>query len=1839
MGLMTVATSKDLNLAVADAKENQKPWEQLGAERRARVLHIFANSLEEKRLFLASLMMWESGKPAEDALADVDEAIDFSRLYALDAIKDEQEEREKTKPGGPWEGWRTQANGVSAVISPWNFPLAIPTGQITSAMAAGNTVVFKPSRESPLIGYEIVKLLHTALENEGLSKGVVQFLPGKGSTVGTQLSEHPDVDEIVFTGSAGVGLDIKQGASSVERPGKAHKHVIAEMGGNNAIVVDNGTDEDVAIKIILASAFGFSAQKCSACNRVIIPKELYENENFLQRLKEAAMALEDVMDDPRKLGTFFGPLINPREFQKMKSFVAAAKESGAKVNAEVYKKTGNTAEIGFTIFRNVKSNDSLAQQEQFFPTLSLIPAESFEKAIDILNDTPFKLTGGLISQNAAHIEYARIHAKVGNFTVNGKITGAMVGQQAFGGSGLSGFSGFGSKAGGMGHVRFHRRWAPVIRLRPFKPFSKIGDVGKINLSGLVESIVSREFYEKEEPRENLKVKLDNLGDISIDGTDYDYEREGWHKSSDDLKIHWRANLTRFLMNVFDNAGEGRERNQPRSDIINVRLKDLPDSVIIEVQDHGPGIPQRILDTLPAQLELEYLRYNPEDKDSRDFEKIHQLEQEIPLNRRSTKEGTEDSKGQGIKAMVLLAAFMGGELEIETSSEGTTIRLIFEKGKKDNELTQAPVEPSGPAPTRWWQSGRNLLSIIFLMISLFISGAAVGQVPENSNGAETPPGVSETIIPWEGRDTEGQLIEIEPDGLGNLIEMEGPGTPSSDGLPNFEIPKTQLDDPWDRPFPSEGNELLPPDRIDEELTKPERDQKGNPNVWEKSLFWRWLNFKNLVAGLIASCITWVLLSRLVLPWFLRGEIRTKIRAIREVELRSGDRAPEIGELKFIFFSPTQVKKLSGSFIVEVVQELHEIWWPRKNRNQYGILEELSRPHVLDRLSEEQLILILPFALEFDVMQRHGYQESHFPASNLSTQILGRLDTESQRLVEALYIASTGAQPVFWSGIFDAQVRAARDRINSEILSKYDYYLNFEIVSGPRMADMYVAGERLKFKVELGQYYPPVDIRSRSLDLMLPSTIEFTEGLLAIRPKLKKWAIGLAGASKLASDKKQMERVAQRLVAPWFEILPYGFRVWESSLLPWFALFHNNKGEDGEFSWNIFFKRLAGHYLLVYGLTALPLLLTHFVFDSSLLHWAPLVSALVFHMAGHFINNYFIPKLVRMIRDISIKAIDGYKRRGVLGAINKIEISIPRGHDQTSYWEGQSTAERIDYLEEMMLKRGAAAIVNRIGTKWATNLKLSTRQEDEKKKISQTTRNFLNDYDPYIRVELEKHLLPKIRGMAVLEGILDFNETYEELWRRGEAGGATTYPLSEVKSKKINRYGVWQMPEGRLKIDAGDLQEKLDAFPTRPQQAPYAVYDGVKKPGINFNSFRDNQGPLARLLDLELDGIHVSFHINLNPFWKNHSLVLVEPNKQHNQALRPVAIHAVDSLIRDLGLDPSYRMGINSSLRWGGDVNHMHLHFFQLPSSFDTTPIEESVKKLILEREGVEVYEVQDYALHALAFKGRGPAFDALVMDHIDQILNYRNPETSAEIEHGVSWGSDGTLYVIRGKANIPYDQVIAPVGMGIDGKLGIPYVNGENNFEQVRSDQDVIDGLAAYRSDEPFGGDQYFSQEALGHGTGSQGGTFSDESKSNGSDLMLLPTWKAAQDHGYTSKYKAAVDYAPDYEFMDVMRPIKFWKEHTRIGPWQVKLAIGIFQALGIIFIWGAMLAPPLAIAYFVPDGILKPFLIDAAIIPIASMFLSSKFLGLHSSQVGLIFRLFHFTHAIQRLKDNFLIGF
>ena len=343
-------------------------------------------------------------------------------------------------PPGEHNGLRYQARGTGVVISPWNFPLAIPTGMVTAALVTGNAVLFKPAEQTPAVAAKLVEALAAA----GLPDGVLGFVPGLGEEVGAYLVEHPDVSFVAFTGSKPVGLGIVETAARV-RPGQRHvKRVIAELGGKNPLVVDADADLDQAVPIAVASAFGYAGQKCSACSRLIVLDDVYDE--LLERLVGATRLLR--IGHPKEMSVDVGPLIDAEAHERVRSYVDLAPKEG-----EVVLARDDGPDDGFfvgpTIVSGVRPGGRLATEEIFGPVLSVFRAGSFEEALALANDTEFALTAGLVSRSPGHIRHAAGELRAGNVYVNRAITGAVVGRQPFGGYGLSGV---GSKAGGPDYL-------------------------------------------------------------------------------------------------------------------------------------------------------------------------------------------------------------------------------------------------------------------------------------------------------------------------------------------------------------------------------------------------------------------------------------------------------------------------------------------------------------------------------------------------------------------------------------------------------------------------------------------------------------------------------------------------------------------------------------------------------------------------------------------------------------------------------------------------------------------------------------------------------------------------------------------------------------------------------------------------------------------------------------------------------------------------------------------------------------------------------------------------------------------------------------------------------------------------------------------------------------------------------------------------------------------------------------------------------------------------------------------------------------------------------------------
>jgi RHH-type proline utilization regulon transcriptional repressor/proline dehydrogenase/delta 1-pyrroline-5-carboxylate dehydrogenase len=439
IGTVAAAGANEADSAIAGARRALPAWLSLNVEGRAAVLQKAAALLQLRRDEFAAWEVLEAGKGWREADADVCEAIDFIRFYCDEALR-----LLKPRSGdvaGENNRYAYLARGVGLVIPPWNFPLAILTGMLSAALVTGNTVVLKPSSQTPVIAARFVALLHEA----GLPPGVAQFLPGRGDSLGDALVTDPRIHFIAFTGSKEVGSHIHQLAAGLA-PGQTHfKHLIAEMGGKNAIIVDSDADLDDAVPAIVQSAFGYQGQKCSACSRVVCVGPVYAS--LLERLVEATRSLK--MGDPKDPGMFLGPVIDARARERILAAIEQAQHDAKLALQRDAKDAGPGYFVGPAIFYDVPPDCALAQEEIFGPVLSLLPARDFDQALALANESQYALTGGVYSRSPAHIALAEREFQVGNLYINRKITGALVGRQPFGGFKLSGL---GTQAGGRDYL-------------------------------------------------------------------------------------------------------------------------------------------------------------------------------------------------------------------------------------------------------------------------------------------------------------------------------------------------------------------------------------------------------------------------------------------------------------------------------------------------------------------------------------------------------------------------------------------------------------------------------------------------------------------------------------------------------------------------------------------------------------------------------------------------------------------------------------------------------------------------------------------------------------------------------------------------------------------------------------------------------------------------------------------------------------------------------------------------------------------------------------------------------------------------------------------------------------------------------------------------------------------------------------------------------------------------------------------------------------------------------------------------------------------------------------------
>jgi RHH-type transcriptional regulator, proline utilization regulon repressor / proline dehydrogenase / delta 1-pyrroline-5-carboxylate dehydrogenase len=433
------ATDGDVRDAVAEAEQGFRDWHSAGAEGRAAALIRAAAWLRERRLELAALQVRECAKPWPEADADVCEAIDFLEYYARGAVELEAGAPLLQVPGERNE-MRYAARGVAAVISPWNFPLAIPCGMTAGALATGNAVVLKPAEQSPGCALMLV----SALRAGGVPASAISLLPGEGDA-GAALVAHPGVHTIAFTGSMPVGVEIARAAAEVV-PGQRHlKRVVSELGGKNCVIVHSDADLDEAVPGIVSSAFVYAGQKCSAAARVLVHDAIADQ--LIERVAGAVRVL--VVGQADQLGTDVPPVIEHAAQERVDRYVELAAEQG-RIAARVDGVPGRGWFCPPTVAADLPRDSPVLNEEIFGPLLAIDRVASVEQACDVVDGLPFALTGGLFARDPATIRYVRRRSPVGNLYVNRGITGAMVARQPFGGNRLSGT---GSKAGGPDYLR------------------------------------------------------------------------------------------------------------------------------------------------------------------------------------------------------------------------------------------------------------------------------------------------------------------------------------------------------------------------------------------------------------------------------------------------------------------------------------------------------------------------------------------------------------------------------------------------------------------------------------------------------------------------------------------------------------------------------------------------------------------------------------------------------------------------------------------------------------------------------------------------------------------------------------------------------------------------------------------------------------------------------------------------------------------------------------------------------------------------------------------------------------------------------------------------------------------------------------------------------------------------------------------------------------------------------------------------------------------------------------------------------------------------------------------
>lgn len=439
VGLVSKASQELAEKAMQAAASTFEEWKNWPSDARARLLFKAAAILRRRKHEFSATMVYEAGKSWPEADGDTAEAIDFMEFYGREMLR-----LGGSQPVTPLEGETNDLYyiplGVGVVIPPWNFPLAILVGMTTAAAVSGNTVILKPASATPVIAAKFMEVV----EEAGIPDGVINFLPGSGGEIGDFLVDHHLTRFISFTGSKEVGLRIIDRAAQINPGQKWIKRVVAEMGGKDAILVNNDADLEAAATGIVASAYGLQGQKCSACSRAIVHKDVYDQVLELVVEKTKALTQGNTVDQKN----YLGPVIDKSAFDSINKYIEIGKKEGRLVYGGA-----SDDSVGYyidpTIIADVDSKDVIGQEEIFGPVLAMIKAEDLDDGIRIFNDTEYGLTGSLYAKSREAIEKGRQELHSGNLYFNRKSTGAIVGAHPFGGFNMSGTD---SKAGSSDYL-------------------------------------------------------------------------------------------------------------------------------------------------------------------------------------------------------------------------------------------------------------------------------------------------------------------------------------------------------------------------------------------------------------------------------------------------------------------------------------------------------------------------------------------------------------------------------------------------------------------------------------------------------------------------------------------------------------------------------------------------------------------------------------------------------------------------------------------------------------------------------------------------------------------------------------------------------------------------------------------------------------------------------------------------------------------------------------------------------------------------------------------------------------------------------------------------------------------------------------------------------------------------------------------------------------------------------------------------------------------------------------------------------------------------------------------